>query len=120
MTDSYWLMIGGEGHLTVNLKRIVKEGLSNYMKRAKERLENLDLSEPSEAEQKPFLESVLITCDAVIKYAGRYAALAEKQAEETENPVRRKELQHVGGYLQTCSGRTCEMISMRPCSQYGL
>lgn len=44
VTDSYWLMIGGEGHLTVNLKRIVKEGLSNYMKRAKERLENLDLS----------------------------------------------------------------------------
>ena len=95
VTDSYWLMIGGEGHLTVNLKRVVKEGLSNYMKRAKERLENLDLSEPSEAEQKPFLESVLITCDAVIKYAGRYAALAEKQAEETENPVRRKELQHI-------------------------
>ena len=60
VTDSYWLMIGGEGHLTVNLKRVVKEGLSNYMKRAKERLENLDLSEPSEAEQKPFLESVLI------------------------------------------------------------
>lgn len=50
VTDSYWLMIGGEGHLTVNLKRVVKEGLSNYMKRAKERLENLDLSEPSEAE----------------------------------------------------------------------
>lgn len=95
VTDSYWLMIGGEGHLTVNLKRVVKEGLNNYMKRAKERLENLDLSEPSEAEQKPFLESVLITCDAVIKYAGRYAALAEKQAEETENPVRRKELQHI-------------------------
>lgn len=36
VTDSYWLMIGGEGHLTVNLKRVVKEGLSNYMKRAKE------------------------------------------------------------------------------------
>ena len=110
VTDSYWLMIGGEGHLTVNLKRIVREGLKSYMERAKERLEHLDLSEPSEAEQKPFLESVLITCDAVIKYAGRYAELARKQAEESGDPVRRQELLHIADI--------CERVPAEPARDF--
>ncbi len=91
-TDSYWLMIGGDGHLTVDLAGIVKKGLKDNIERAKNRLENLDLSDPEQALQKPFLESVLITCQAVIRHAKRYAAIARKQSEKETDDVRKQEL----------------------------
>lgn len=110
VTDSYWLMIGGEGHLTVNLKRVVREGLEHYIERAKERIEGLDLADPEQAEQKPFLQSVVISCRAVIAYAGRYATLARRLAEKEENEVRRKELFYIADI--------CERVPAKPARNF--
>ena len=90
--DSYWLMNGADGHLTVNLKRVVKEGLNSYIKQVNEKLASLDLSNPGDARQVSFLKSCLILCDGIIHFANRYAGLAESMAEQELNADRKAEL----------------------------
>ncbi len=97
--DSWWLMIGGDGHLTVDLAGVVNKGLKDNIARAKKRLSELDLSEPREAEQKPFLEAVIISCEAVIRFAHRYAKIASDRAKETKDPQRKAELEKVADVL---------------------
>lgn len=93
--SSYWLMIGGEGHLVVNLKRVVREGLISFKRQALEKLESLDLAEPEQMKQRDFLRSVVICCDAVITYAHRYAALLKEMAEREADPQRKSELYYM-------------------------
>ena len=110
VTDSYWLMIGGEGHLTVNLKRVVREGLEQYIERAKSRITELDLADPAQAEQKPFLKSVIISCEAVIRYAARYAVLARKLAAKEVRAVRKEELLYIADI--------CERVPAKPARNF--
>lgn len=110
VTDSYWLMIGGEGHITVNLHRVIREGLEKFIERAKERIESLDLADPDEAQQKPFLQSVIICCKAVIAYAKRYAELASEKAKEEKNKTRKEEL--------LCIADVCERVPALPARSF--
>ncbi|WP_082903280.1 glycyl radical protein [Christensenella timonensis] len=100
VTDSYWLMIGGDGHLTVDLKSVADKGLKDVIARAQKRLAQLDLSEPDAIEQKPFLESVVITCEAVIAFAHRYAQLAVEMAKTEKDAQRKKELMKIAEVCQ--------------------
>ncbi len=95
VSDSYWLMIGGDGHLTVDLKSVAYKGLRDVIDHAKKRLGELDLSDPETIAQKPFLESVIIANEAVINFAHRYAEMAEEMAKEEEDAVRRAELEKI-------------------------
>ena len=45
------------------------------------------------ARRSHFLNAVILSCQAVMEYAQRYAALAEKRAAECSDPVRRNELE---------------------------
>ena len=90
--SSYWLMIGGEGHLVVNLKRVIREGLISFKKQAQDKLASLDLAEPEDMKQRDFLRSVVICCDAVIGYAHRYSELLKDLAEKEKDEQRKKEL----------------------------
>lgn len=90
--NSYWLMIGGDGHLTVDLKKVVDKGLISVRNEVEECLRNIKLEEPQEVKRVPFLKSVLICCDSVIKFANRYANLAKEIAESEKNETRRREL----------------------------
>lgn len=90
--DSYWLMNGADGHLTVNLQRIAYEGLVSFKNQARTRLEGLELSDPEQAKQRPFLMSCLILCDAIVNFSHRYAGLAEDKAKEESDERRKAEL----------------------------
>jgi formate C-acetyltransferase len=50
--------------------------------------------------KQPFLEAVVLTCDALSLWARRYAEHASKLAAETADPVRRAELQQIA---ETCA-----------------
>lgn len=104
VTDSEWLMIGGDGHLTVDLHGVATKGLKDFMRRAQERLDALDLSDPEQAKQKPFLESVRITNQAVIDLAKRYAGLAVQLAKEENDPVRKQELMKISEVCERVPG----------------
>ncbi|MDR1821753.1 MAG: pyruvate formate lyase family protein, partial [Oscillospiraceae bacterium] len=52
------------------------------------------------------LEATIISCEAFIKYANRYAELAKSQAEQTADPARREELLRIA--------RACERVPAEP------
>ncbi|MDL2236241.1 formate C-acetyltransferase/glycerol dehydratase family glycyl radical enzyme [Christensenellaceae bacterium OttesenSCG-928-K19] len=109
VTDSEWLMIGGDGHLTVDLKMVAEKGLNHFIEKAEARLKELDLSDPDQMVQRPFLESVKITCGAVIALAKRYADLAREQA-KTADAVRKEELLKVA--------EVCEYVPGNPARSF--
>ncbi len=53
------------------------------------------------AKKSRFLEAVILSCQAVIDYAHRYAELAEQMAYQCQDPTRKQEL------LQIASNCTC-------------
>lgn len=90
--DSYWLMNGADGHLTVNLKRVANEGLVSYINQVNAKLEKLDMSFPDDAIQVPFLKSCLILCEGIIKFAERYSELALSKSQNEPDEQRKKDL----------------------------
>ena len=78
--------------LAVDFEKIIKKGAKAIIEECKAELEKLRYYEPDCIEKKNFWDSVILVYEAWIRFANRYADLAEKMAEETEDEQRRKEL----------------------------
>ena len=78
--------------LAVDFEKIIKKGARAIIEECKTELENLRYYESDCIEKKHFWDSVILVYEAWIRFANRYADLAEKMAEETEDEQRRKEL----------------------------
>ncbi|MBI9084378.1 MAG: glycyl radical protein [Desulfobacterales bacterium] len=75
-------------------EKVLKRGFGGLRKEAREKLEALDpLSPTANTEKKPFLEAIVLVCDAIIGWANRHAALAEKMAAQETDPQRKAELE---------------------------
>lgn len=82
----------GIGHLTVQYEKVLSIGYKGIIEEAKNALGKLRISDEDYGQRAKFLESVIISCKAAIKYARRYAELAMNMAQECENRARKKEL----------------------------
>ena len=82
----------GVGHVTVKYDEVLAEGFSGIRRKAEAELESLDFGDGDYQKRSRFLEAVIISCDAAVTYAKRYARLALQKAEECTDPVRKKEL----------------------------
>jgi len=82
----------GIGHLTVNYEKIIKIGFRGLIKEAAQELEECKLYMPEYSKKHEFLESVILCCDAAIKYAKRYSVLAQELAEKCTDSKRKQEL----------------------------
>lgn len=82
----------GVGHVTVQYEMVLAAGLAGVKEKVKKEMEGCNLGDADYATKMCFLESVLISCDAVIAYANRYALLAEEMAAREENRNRKQEL----------------------------
>lgn len=72
---------------------ILEKGFAGIKKEALERLENLDEDSAVDTlEKKPFLEATIITCDAIVLWANRYAKLAEKLSKDENDEKKKEEL----------------------------
>lgn len=75
---------------------ILKIGFAGIKKEAREKLAALDEDSAVDTmEKKPFLEATILVCDAIVLWANRHAELAEKQAAETKDAARKKELETI-------------------------
>ena len=75
---------------------VLQKGFSWIRKDAVERLEKLNEDSPLDMmEKKPFLEALIITSDAIVCWANRYADFAEEQADQSGDEKRKKELQKI-------------------------
>lgn len=82
----------GVGHVTVKYEEVLAIGYEGIMAKAQAELDKCQVGDGDYARRSHFLNAVILSCQAVIEYAGRYAALAEKMASECSDPVRREEL----------------------------
>lgn len=82
----------GVGHVTVQYEKVLEIGYEGIRNEAQQLLDVCDAGDGDYGKKSRFLRAVIISCDAVIAYAQRYAALAEKMASECGDSTRRAEL----------------------------
>ncbi len=88
-------------------EKIFKVGFKGLIKEAKLRLKEIDRTVPNDyVDQKEFLEAAIIALNAVIKFSGRYAEMAGKQAAEATNPDDKNRLEKIA--------QICEHIPENP------
>ena len=82
----------GEGHIVVDHRMVLEQGLNGLKRKASEFKEKLSLYEPESLDTRDFYESVEIVCEGVINYADRLANEAERHAKNVEDEQRKLEL----------------------------
>jgi len=99
----------GDAHLAVDYDTVLKRGLKDYRRRAREKLDAINTADPDQLQSSYFYRAVLIVIDAVETYAHRYANLAEEQA-ATAAPARAAELREIA--------RICRKVPMEPAHSF--
>jgi pyruvate formate-lyase/glycerol dehydratase family glycyl radical enzyme len=90
---------------TPDFSKILTRGVKGICEEAQAKL--AALSQPRDLVYKrPFLEAVIITCDAMTTWSRRYAKLANEMATKEENPQRKNELLEIA--------EVCEWVPENP------
>jgi pyruvate formate-lyase/glycerol dehydratase family glycyl radical enzyme len=90
---------------TPDFNKILRRGVKGIREEAQAKL--AALSEPRDiVYKKPFLEAVIITCDAMTIWSRRYAKLASEMAAKEKNAQRKKELLEIA--------EICERVPENP------
>lgn len=83
------------GHTALDGK-IYRKGMLDFKREINEQIENLDfLNDPEATDKLEQLQAMAVSCDAVVVFAERHAALAEKLAATENNPQRVAELKKI-------------------------
>lgn len=88
-----------------NYEKMLKVGLNSLIKQVEDRLNELKASVPQDMDTrryiqaKHFLEAMLISLEAAVRFARRFATLAREMAGSEERPWRKKELE---GIAEVC------------------
>lgn len=85
-------IISGDGHFAVDYGAMIKKGLKDSERRAKEKLEALDLTDYKNIRKSYFYRAILIMVEGVRNFADRYADLAARMASVKRNESRRAAL----------------------------
>ena len=85
----------GIGHVTVDYGKVLKIGYSGIIEEAKAALAKLNFGDSDYAKRHHFLNAVIISCEAVIAYAKRYAKLADTMADGCQDFERKAELRRI-------------------------
>ncbi len=92
-------------------EKVLKKGFKGIRKEAEERLQALDPFSPVDnVEKRPFLEAIVILCDAIVLWAKRHARLAAEMAATEKDPRRRAELAEIA--------RICERVPEYPATTF--
>lgn len=82
----------GVGHVCVDYGKVLSKGCSGIIAEVKEAKAKLTGASADEIKKAQFYDAVIITYEAVIKYAQRYAKKCEELAERETSPTRKAEL----------------------------
>lgn len=91
---------GGVGHVSVDYGKILKIGFRGIINLVTRQLEALDRSEPGYIKKEQFYNAVIISYQAAINFAHRYAQEATRLAQLESNPTRKRELEQIA---QNCT-----------------
>lgn len=88
-------------------EKVIRRGFIDIRNEAGERLAALDLTNSVDLwEKKPFLEAMIIVCDAIMIWARRHVQLARDLAAREKDPARKAELLEIAA--------VCEQVPARP------
>ncbi len=99
----------GDAHIVVDYTNLLRKGLKDYERRAREYKAGLDLTKPESIDKYQFYKAVLVVIEAVRRFAGRYAALAREKAADAPEP-RKSELLEIA--------RICEKVPYEPAQTF--
>lgn len=85
----------GVGHVTVQYEKVLAIGYEGIREEAEKELRSCDIGDGNYARKSRFLQAVIISCNAAITYAERYAELAKKEAAECRDAGRKAELEKI-------------------------
>ncbi len=85
----------GVGHVTVQYERVLAQGYRGIIEQVREELEKCSPGDADYCTRSQFLQAVIISCEAVIRYANRYADLAQREAAACTDSARRQELMQI-------------------------
>ena len=88
------------GRQVVNFPRVLHQGLSGIIKEAQGKLNDHLVLSHEDLHKKYFWEAVIVSCNAVITLAKRYATLLKEAAFKEQDPVRRIELKEMAQNLE--------------------
>ena len=90
----------GVGHVTVKYEEVLAIGFSGIRQKAEAQMAALSLTDGDYQRKSRFLQAVIISCDAAVTYARRYAKLALEEAEKCTDGARKLELLRIA---QNCA-----------------
>ncbi|MFC1929750.1 glycyl radical protein [Chloroflexota bacterium] len=95
----------------LDYEKVLIKGFNGIKREAEERLASLDVFDSkNNYDKKPFLEAVIIVCDAMSAFASRYAELARSLAEKETDERRKRELIEIAD--------TCEWVPANPARNF--
>ena len=82
----------GVGHVTVKYGKVLEVGYRGIIDEAKAEKATMDFGDADYTTKTALLDAIIMSCEAVITYAHRYADLAEQMAKSESDSKRRAEL----------------------------
>jgi len=74
----------------------IKRGFKDIKQEALDKIAELDPFSPFDnVEKRPYLDAIVITCDALILWAKRHSKMAAEMAAKEADPVKKKELEQI-------------------------
>lgn len=103
-------LYNGVGHVTVDYALVLEKGFGGIAEAARAKLAQAKVTEPDYPGHSHFWNAVIISCEAAVLYAKRYAELARKEAEKEQDPVRKKELYRIAA--------NCENVPLKGAASF--
>lgn len=91
---------GGVGHVCVDYGKVLKIGFRGIINEVTRAMENLDRNSPDYIKKEQFYNAVILSYEAAINFAHRYAQEATRLAREERDPRRQGELEQIA---QNCT-----------------
>ena len=82
----------GVGHVTVQYDKVLAIGYRGIIDEVRAERGKMNYGDANYCSKSALLDAIEMSCEAVITYAGRYAALAREMAAGESDPTRRAEL----------------------------
>ncbi|MDD3337565.1 MAG: pyruvate formate lyase family protein [Lachnospiraceae bacterium] len=97
---------GGDGHFAPDYPWLLQNGIQTIIDQCNQRREMLDYkNDPECIKKKDFYDAAIISANAIIKFASRYAELAEGMSENESDEIRKKELQDIASMCRYIPGK---------------
>ena len=82
----------GVGHVTVQYDKVLSIGYRGILEEARAEKSSMNFGDADYCTKAALLDGIIMSCEAVITYARRYAELARRLADGERDPARRREL----------------------------